>query len=57
VIPDLSRGELLCPCHHGHFEIAAGRPTAGPARRPLPLIQIEVQGETVFAIGLELRTI
>jgi nitrite reductase/ring-hydroxylating ferredoxin subunit len=57
VIPDLNRGELLCPCHHGHFEIAAGRPTAGPARRPLPLIHIEIQGDAVFAIGVELRTV
>jgi Rieske Fe-S protein len=57
VIPDLSRGELICPCHNGHFEIQAGRPTAGPPRRPLPLITIEVVVDEIYATGVELRTI
>ena len=56
VIPDLDRQELICPCHNGHFEIEAGRPIAGPARRPLPRIQLEVAGDAIFATGVELRT-
>src|SRR5262245_21766720 len=56
VVPDLGRSELVCPCHNGHFEIEAGRPVAGPARRPLPRIQIEVDSDSIFAIGVGLRT-
>jgi Rieske Fe-S protein len=57
VIPDLQRNELVCPCHNGHFEIAGGRPIAGPPRRPLPRVLIEVENEAIFATGVELRTV
>ena len=57
VIPDLRKNELHCPCHNGHFEIAGGRPIAGPPRRPLPRVLIEVENEAIFATGVELRTV
>jgi nitrite reductase/ring-hydroxylating ferredoxin subunit len=44
---------LFCPCHHGYFSVAEGRPTAGPPTRPLPRIRLEQSGNDVFAIGVE----
>ncbi|MBV9123713.1 MAG: Rieske (2Fe-2S) protein, partial [Planctomycetes bacterium] len=35
VVPDLGQGCLRCPCHHGAFDVATGRVTGGPPRRPL----------------------
>ena len=29
-------GEMICPCHHGKFDVETGEPIAGPPRRPLP---------------------
>lgn len=57
VVPELARGCLLCPCHHGVFDAATGRPIAGPPRRPLPIVTLEVRDGTVYATGLELRTL
>ena len=57
VVPRLDRGELHCPCHNGYFEAEEGRPVAGPPRRPLPLVTLEVADDTVYATGFELRTI
>jgi nitrite reductase/ring-hydroxylating ferredoxin subunit len=57
VIPDLEAGHLRCPCHNGYFEIQDGRPIAGPPRRPLIRIRIEVREGIIFATGVELRTV
>jgi Rieske Fe-S protein len=57
VIPEPERGQLRCPCHHGYFEINGGRPIAGPPRRPLPRIKLEVRGGVIYATGVELRTV
>ena len=57
VIPQLDRGELHCPCHNGSFEAEGGRPVAGPPRRPLPLVHLEVADGVVYATGFEPRTI
>lgn len=56
VLPQLRDDHLHCPCHEGFFEAATGRPTAGPPRRPLPKIQIEVREGTVYAVAVEERT-
>ena len=53
VVPEMETGRLLCPCHHGVFDLATGRPTAGPPRRPLPRVILEVRGGVVFAVGME----
>ena len=55
VIPQPERGRFFCPCHSGSFDLASGRPLAGPPRRPLPRVELEVRGGTVFAVGLEER--
>ena len=57
VVPDKSRGCLHCPCHHGFFDVATGRPIAGPPRRPLPRIHLQVSDGVIYATGVELRTV
>lgn len=57
VIPEPAQGHLRCPCHNGYFEIHEGRPIAGPPRRPLPLIKLEVRDGIIHATGVELRTV
>lgn len=53
VVPAIADGKLHCPCHNGWFDLQSGRPLAGPPRRPLPRISIEVDNGTVFATGVE----
>jgi Rieske Fe-S protein len=57
VIPEPEQGHLRCPCHNGYFEINEGRPIAGPPRRPLPRIKLEVRDGVIYATGVELRTV
>ena len=56
VIPKPAQGVIECPCHNGVFDLATGRPLAGPPRRPLPRIRLERHGDTLYASGVELRT-
>ncbi len=56
VVPELAEGRLRCPCHHGYFELEAGRATSGPPRRPLPRITLEVRDGVIWATGLEVRS-
>lgn len=52
VQPRAAQGQLYCPCHVGVFDLATGRPTAGPPRRPLPQIALEIRDGTVYATGV-----
>ena len=56
VIPRVNEGIIWCPCHEGVFDLASGRPIAGPPRRPLTRILLRVQGGDVYAVGVEERT-
>jgi nitrite reductase/ring-hydroxylating ferredoxin subunit len=56
VRPRLEAGILQCPCHEGSFDLASGRPIAGPPRRPLTLVRLQVRGGDIFATGIEERT-
>ncbi|HYU78368.1 MAG TPA: Rieske (2Fe-2S) protein [Vicinamibacterales bacterium] len=56
VIPRIEDGTLHCPCHEGVFDLRTGRPLAGPPRRPLPRIALDVRGDDVFATDVEWRT-
>lgn len=56
VVPRVDEGVLHCPCHQGYFDLATGRNIAGPPPRPLPKIQLELQGDDVYAVGVEART-
>ncbi|OFW12799.1 MAG: hypothetical protein A3F70_09555 [Acidobacteria bacterium RIFCSPLOWO2_12_FULL_67_14] len=57
VRPRVEEGMIHCPCHEGYFDLRSGRPVAGPPRRPLDLIRLEVRGGDVYAAGIEARTI
>ena len=57
VIPEPGSGRLRCPCHHGYFDLATGRPLAGPPRRPLPRVLLEIRDGTIYATGIERRTV
>ena len=57
VIPSVEQGVIRCPCHEGYFDLATGRPLAGPPRRPLSRVRLEVRGREIFAAGVEERTV
>ena len=45
---------LACPCHLSVFApLQAGRAVSGPAREPLPRVQLEARGTELWAVGLE----
>jgi Rieske Fe-S protein len=44
-------GELICPCHGGHFDAADGRNVSGPPQRPLNTIELEIRDGVVWAVG------
>jgi nitrite reductase/ring-hydroxylating ferredoxin subunit len=56
VIPRPEQGVLQCPCHDGLFDLRTGAVRAGPPRRPLPRILLDVRGDDVYATGVEWRT-
>jgi Rieske Fe-S protein len=56
VIPQPEKGVLHCPCHDGFFDLRSGSPTAGPPRRPLPRVVLEIRGRDIYATGIEWRT-
>ncbi|QEG36753.1 QcrA and Rieske domain-containing protein [Bythopirellula goksoeyrii] len=53
VQPDLENDRLHCPCHRGFFDVATGRPTAGPPRRPLPRIELRIAKGNIYATNIE----
>lgn len=55
VVPDLAHGRLLCPCHNGSFEMRSGAPLAGPPRRPLERVLLEIRDGDLYATGKEVR--
>ncbi len=57
VVPKLDQGVLHCPCHEGYFDARTGKNIAGPPPRPLPRIVIAVEGDDVFALGVDERTV
>jgi Rieske Fe-S protein len=57
VVPKLDEGIIQCPCHEGIFDLATGRNLAGPPPRPLPVIELDVVGDDIFAVGVKERTV
>ncbi len=53
VVPAVERNQLHCPCHNGWFDLETGRPLAGPPRRPLARILLDIREGTVYATGVE----
>lgn len=56
VVPQPEKNCFFCPCHEGSFDLKTGAPIAGPPRRPLPQIKLEVRNGAVYATGVDLRT-
>jgi Rieske Fe-S protein len=56
VFPRVEDGVLHCPCHNGYFDIADGRPIAGPPQRPLPRVDLEIDSGLIYATRVVLRT-
>ena len=56
VVPRPEEGVFYCPCHEGRFDLKTGVPTAGPPRRPLPRVLLELRGRDIYAVGVEART-
>jgi Rieske Fe-S protein len=54
IVPAVKEGRLHCPCHNGWFDLQTGRAVAGPPRRALPRVLLDVRGDTVYATGVEL---
>ena len=57
VIPRPAEGSFYCPCHEGRFDLRTGAPTAGPPRRPLTRVVLEVRGRDIYAVAVEERTV
>jgi arsenite oxidase small subunit len=53
VVYNKAENTLVCPCHHGIFNIDGGSPVGGPPTRPLPRVKMEQRGDQLFAIELE----
>lgn len=53
VVPAVEEGRLHCPCHNGWFDLETGRPVAGPPRRALPRVTLEIRDGAVYATGIE----
>jgi arsenite oxidase small subunit len=47
------KDELVCPCHHGVFDVRTGVPTAGPPKRPLPEIELSLEQDAIYATGVK----
>jgi nitrite reductase/ring-hydroxylating ferredoxin subunit len=56
VIPRPVEDSFFCPCHEGRFDLRTGAPTAGPPRRPLTRVVLDVKGRDIYAVGIEERT-
>ena len=55
VVPKDVCAEHASPCHEGRFDLRSGAPTAGPPRRPLARVVLEVRGRDIYAVGVEER--
>ena len=48
------RDRLICPCHFSAFDPAVnGQCYQGPASESLPRVLLEVDGDNVFAVGVD----
>jgi Rieske Fe-S protein len=57
VVPKVRDGVFLCPCHEGYFDLRTGRNIAGPPPRPLARIELQIEGDAVYAVGVDERTV
>jgi nitrite reductase/ring-hydroxylating ferredoxin subunit len=50
---DVASERLICPCHNAAFAAGTGGVLMGPPRRPLPCIELSVEGDTIYAMGIQ----
>ena len=55
VVPEVANKHFFCPCHNGAFDLESGIPIAGPPRRPLERILLEIRDRELYAVGREVR--
>ncbi|GCB51267.1 Rieske (2Fe-2S) protein [Streptomyces sp. NL15-2K] len=46
-VKGISDGLINCPCHNSNFSITDGSVKSGPAKQPLPAVQITVSGDSI----------
>ncbi|MGH3727676.1 MAG: Rieske (2Fe-2S) protein [Micromonosporaceae bacterium] len=47
-LADVADGTINCKCHGSKFDPADGSVKTGPATKPLPAVEVTVEGEEVF---------
>ncbi|HMV87351.1 MAG TPA: Rieske 2Fe-2S domain-containing protein [Blastocatellia bacterium] len=57
VVPEPGKKRFFCPCHNGSFDLETGKPLAGPPRRPLARVQLQIVNNEIYATGIELTTV
>jgi Rieske Fe-S protein len=50
---DAASERLVCPCHNAAFAAETGAVLMGPPLYPLPRINLPVEGDTVYAVGMK----
>ncbi len=50
---DAASERLICPCHNAAFAAETGAVLMGPPRRPLPRIDLSVEGDAIYAVGIK----
>lgn len=50
IVTGVQEDQIACGCHGARFDVETGEPIAGPARRPLGSITIEVRGTELYAL-------
>lgn len=50
---DAPSERLICPCHNAAFAAETGSVLMGPPRRSLPRIELSVEGDAVYAVGMK----
>ena len=50
---DVASERLICPCHNAAFAAETGAVLMGPPRRPLPRIELSVEGDAIYAVGIK----
>jgi len=46
-VSSVSNGAIICPCHGSKFDAGTGAVLQGPATRPLPAVNVTVQGDQI----------
>jgi Rieske Fe-S protein len=50
---DEASERLICPCHNAAFSVETGAVLMGPPHYPLPRIELSMEGDTVYAVGIK----